>query len=137
MDFGNNNILQILERPPNKNNLSIYNIIQIILMVILVSLSGYKLFCDFFNYKISSSILFSIIIYGPIFIGFILSCYGFIKEKNIHLKTGFLLFFIGSLLLIIKDIIDIIKLDIGFASFCELIISILLCFVIMKQIQHL
>ena len=137
MDFGNNNILQILERPPNKNNLSIYNIIQIILMIILGSLSGYQLLCDFINLKISTSILFSIIIYGPIFIGFILSCYGFIKEKNVHLKTGFLLFFIGSLLLIIKEIIGIIKLEFGFASFCELIISMILCFVIMKQIQHL
>ena len=137
MEFGNNNILQILERPPNKNNLSIYNIIQILLMIILGSLSGYKLLDVIFNRKISSSILLLIIIYGTIFIGFILSCYGFIADKNVNLKTGFLLFFIGSLLLIIKEIIEIIKLEFDFITFCELIISMILCFVIMKQIQHL
>ena len=57
MEFGNNNILQILERPPNKNNLSIYNIIQIIFMIILGSLSGYKLLDVIFNRKMSFSIL--------------------------------------------------------------------------------
>ncbi len=136
MEFGNNNILQILERPPNKNNLSIYNIIQIILMIILGSLSGYKLL-DVILSKNSFSILLLIIIYGTIFIGFILSCYGFIADKNVNLKTGFLLFFIGSLLLIIKEIIEIVKLEFDFITFCELIISMILCFVIMKQIQHL
>ena len=137
MEFGNDNILQTLERPPNKNNITIYGFIQIALMIILGCWVGISLFKELPNFKLHFYILLSIFAHSIIFVGFVFSLMGFISEKSAQLKTGFLLYFFGCILLLIKDFIDIFKLGISFLVFIQFIIALLLSFVILKQIQHI
>ena len=137
MEFGNDNILQTLERPPNKNNITIYGFIQIALMIILGCWVGISLFKELPNFKLHFYILLSIFAHSIIFIGFVFSLMGFISEKSAQLKTGFLLYFFGCILLLIKDFIDIFKFGISLLLFIQFIIALLLSFVILKQIQHI
>ena len=137
MEFGNDNILQTLERPPNKNNITIYGFIQIALMIILGCWVGISLFKELPNFKLHFYILLSIFAHSIIFVGFVFSLMGFFSEKSAQLKTGFLLYFFGCILLLIKDFIDIFKFGINFLVFIQFIIALLLSFVILKQIQHI
>jgi len=137
MEFGNDNILQTLERPPNKNNITIYGFIQIALMIILGCWVGISLFKELPNFKLHFYILLSIFAHSIIFVGFVFSLMGFISEKSAQLKTGFLLYFFGCILLLIKDFIDIFKFGISLLLFIQFIIALLLSFVILKQIQHI
>ena len=137
MEFGNDNILQTLERPPNKNNITIYGFIQIALMIILGCWVGISLFKELPNFKLHFYILLSIFAHSIIFVGFVFSLMGFISDKSAQLKTGFLLYFFGCILLLIKDFIDIFKFGISFLVFIQFIIALLLSFVILKQIQHI
>ena len=137
MEFGNDNILQTLERPPNKNNITIYGFIQIALMIILGCWVGISLFKELPNFKLHFYILLSIFSHSIIFVGFVFSLMGFISEKSAQLKTGFLLYFFGCILLLIKDFIDIFKFGISLLLFIQFIIALLLSFVILKQIQHI
>ena len=137
MEFGNYNILQTLERPPNKNNITIYGFIQIALMIILGCWVGISLFKELPNFKLHFYILLSIFAHSIIFVGFVFSLMGFISDKSAQLKTGFLLYFFGCILLLIKDFIDIFKFGISSLLFIQFIIALLLSFVILKQIQHI
>ena len=137
MEFGNDNILQTLERPPNKNNITIYGFIQIALMIILGCWVGISLFKELPNFKLHFYILLSIFAHSIIFVGFVFSLMGFISDKSAQLKTGFLLYFFGCILLLIKDFIDIFKFGISSLLFIQFIIALLLSFVILKQIQHI
>ena len=100
MEFGNDNILQTLERPPNKNNITIYGFIQIALMIILGCWVGISLFKELPNFKLHFYILLSIFAHSIIFVGFVFSLMGFFSEKSAQLKTGFLLYFFGCILLL-------------------------------------
>ena len=137
MEFGNDNILQTLERPPNKNNITIYGFIQIALMIILGCWVGISLFKELPNFKLHFYILLSIFAHSIIFVGFVFSLMGFISEKSAQLKTGFLLYFFGCILLLIKDFIDIFKFGISSLLLIQFIIALLLSFVILKQIQNI
>ena len=137
MEFGNDNILQTLERPPNKNNITIYGFIQIALMIILGCWVGISLFKELPNFKLHFYILLSIFAHSIIFVGFVFSLMGFISEKSAQLKTGFLLYFFGCILLLIKDFIDIFKFGISSLLLIQFIIALLLSFVILTQIQHI
>ena len=137
MEFENNNFLQNLERPPNINNLSISNIIQIVLMIILGCWSGYNLYLQFNPFKLTISFVLQVFIYGLLFVGLIFGFYGMLSEKNVRMKTGFLCFWVGCISLLIKAIIDILSSGITFKCLFELLLSLLLGFVILKQIQHI
>ena len=137
MDFGDNNILHNLERPPSRNNLSVYNIIQAILMICLGLSAGYNLIILFREFSFSKSELFSIFIDTLIFVGLCLSCFGFLKENNKYLKGGFILFWLGCILLLLKIIIAWFLKGFTFSSLIPLLIVFLLVFVISKQIQHI
>ena len=137
MEFGQDGFLQSLERPPKINNLSIQNIIQIALMLILGCWSGYNLYEQFSPFKLSIWFVFLIIIYGSIFGGMIFGFYGMLTEKNANMKTGFSFFWLGCILLLIKDIIEFLYDGFNYKPFFELLIAMLLGFVIMKQIQHI
>ena len=137
MEFENNNFLQNLERPPNINNLSISNIIQIVLMIILGCWSGYNLYLQFNPFKLTISFVLQVIIYGLLFCGLIFGFYGMLSEKNVKMKTGFLCFWVGCISLLIKVIISIFYEGINFRCLFELLFSLLLGFVILKQIQHI
>ncbi len=137
MEFGNDNFLQSLEKPPKINNLSITNIIQIVLMIILGCWSCYNLYLQLSAFKLSISFILLIFTYGLLFGGFLYGFYGMLTEKNVKMKTGFLCFWIGCISLLIKAIIDILSSGITFKCLFELLLSLLLGFVILKQIQHI
>ena len=137
MEFENNNFLQNLERPPNINNLSISNIIQIVLMIILGCWSGYNLYLQFNPFKLTISFVLQVFIYGLLFCGLIFGFYGMLSEKNVRMKTGFLCFWVGCITLLIKVIIGIFYEGINFRCLFELLLSLFLGFVILKQIQHI
>ena len=136
MEFENNNILHQLERPPSKDNLSIYNVIQLILMLFIGISAANKLYYILSQNYISLSNLIEIIVDILLIIGIIIIIFGFIRD-NINFKYGFLLFYFGCILLLIKKIIDLFENELFIFSLLELMIVILIIFVITKQIQHL
>ena len=137
MEFGNDSFLRNLERPPNKNNLSIYNIIQLLLMIILGCSSGYNLVMNLIGEKSLFLYVFSIITDGFLCFGIFLSFYGIFIERSETLKAGYLLAYIGCILLIIESIYELIKFGFEFMPLCDGFIALIIGFVIMKQFQHI
>ena len=136
MEFGNDDILRKLERPPNKNNLSLYNIIQLVLMLILCCAAGFHIIYNFLYGK-SFLYYFSLISNGFLFLGAIFSFWGIATDVNATLKTGFSLFFVGCFLFIIEVIYRFCQFGFLIEYFIECLIVLILGFVIMKQIQHI
>ena len=128
MEFENNNILHQLERPPSKDNLSIYNVIQLILMLFIGISAANKLYYLLSQNYISLSNLIEIIVDILLIIGIIIIIFGFIRD-NINFKYGFLLFYFGCILLLIKKIIDLFENELFIFSLLELMIVILIIFV--------
>ena len=128
MEFENNNILHQLERPPSKDNLSIYNVIQLILMLFIGISAANKLNYLLSQNYISLSNLIEIIVDILLIIGIIIIIFGFIRD-NINFKYGFLLFYFGCILLLIKKIIDLFENELFIFSLLELMIVILIIFV--------
>ena len=135
MEF-DSNFMQNLERPPTRNNLSMVNIIQLILMLYLGCGAGYNLYSILSQLKFSLSNLLEILIDSLLFIGICISFYGIFVENNGYLKGGFLIFCSGCTILLIKIIIDWLKSGFSFKSLIDLLISLFIIYIIMKQIQH-
>ena len=137
MEFGDNDVLHNLERPPSRTNLSKYNILQIILMIYLGCSAGFNIYSILTQKQISKSNIVEIIFDSLLFIGFIASTYGFLSENNGYLKGGFIIFCFGCVILIIKIIVDWIKGMFSIYHLIEFLVAIFIVFVITKQIQHL
>ena len=130
-------IMRQLERPPSKNNLTVYSIIQIILMLCIGCSSGKDLF-DIFSYsKFSIIDLIKIVVDGLIFIGFLLAAYAFFVDNSDHLKKGFLLFFFGLIGWLIICILDWFRSGFGFGSLIEFLIYCFLTYIIYIQCPHI
>ena len=136
MEF-DRNFMQDLERPPTRNNLSIVNIIQLILMLYLGCLGGYNLFSVLSQMKFSLSNLLEILIDSLLFIGICISFYGIFVDNTGYQKGGFLIFCSGCAILLIKIIVDWFKSGFSFKSLIDLIISLFMIYIIIKQIQHI
>ena len=136
MEF-ESNFMDDLERPPTRNNLSIFNIIQLILMLCLGCVAGYNLFIILIQFKFSLSNLIEIIIDALLFIGFIIGIYGLWIENDGYLKGGFSIFCLGCLILLIKIIIDWVRSGFTLSSLFEFLILLFLTYIINKQIQHI
>ena len=138
MEFGDNDFLHNLERPPSKDNLSGYNIIQILIMAYLGCSAGYNIYSIFSSDKqVSKSNIVELAFDLLLLIGFIISIYGFLSEKNGYLKGGFILFNLGCVILLIKTFVDWVKGMFSIYHLIELLLAIFIVFVITKQIQHL
>ena len=123
-----NNIMGSLSRPPSKNNISIWNIIQIIIMSYLAWCSGKEIYDILLIDKGFSFIIFlKIVIDGLVLIGFLFSLYGAIKNESHIYKKGFQMFIFGCLGLLLIIIIDFIKNGFIFGS---LIKFLLICFIV-------
>ena len=123
-----NNIMGNLSRPPSKNNISIWNIVQIIIMAYLVWCSGKEIYIIVFGGKGFTFIeILKIMIDGMVFIGFLFSAYGAIKNESYIYKKGFQLFILGCLGLLLTIINEFIKSGIIFGS---LIKFLLICFIV-------
>ena len=131
LDLGN--IMEYLEIPPKKNNFSIWDIIELIIMSIIGLMAGKELY-DIFKLGTFSFIdLLKIFIDGLIFIGIIITIYGFFREENKYLKGGFLLFLIGLLGVLFLFILDIFKGGFRIGYFIEFLLYLLFAYIIYIQ----
>ena len=137
MEFNNNDIIHILERPPSRDNLSIYNVLQIVLIICLGCSGGYNLYSLFKQFDYSFVNLLEIVFNTLLFIGACISILGLIMNNNAYLKGGFIIFGLGCLIAIIKIIVDWVKGYFNFYEFLEILFAIILLYIIIKQMQHL
>ena len=132
-----NDTMRELERPPTRNNLSLLNIIQLIIMLYIGCDSGKELFDLFKVGGFSFVDLLKIVIDGTIFIGMIIGAYGMFTDKSDSYKAGFTLFFYGCLGLIFMWILDTVKSGFSLGSFIEVLFICFVAYVLYKQISHL
>ena len=128
------------ERPPTKNNLSIYNIIQLIAMFLVVYLEGKEIYDIVIKFQFQNFSFFNfikLIINALVLIGFFLSGIGLLKDNMDFMKTGFILFFFGLIGEILISLYDRVKKGINYLSFMELLLYFVLTYVIYVQIPHI
>ena len=132
-----NDTMREFERPPSKNNLSIYNIIQLFIMLYLGCDAGKECF-DIFKFGSFSFVdLIKIVIDLLIFVGMLIAAYGIFIDKSDSIKTGFLLFFYGCIGLVIIWILDLIKSGFSFGSLIELLFICFITYILYKQISYI
>ena len=133
MEFNNNDIIHILERPPSRDNLSIYNVLQIVLIICLGCSGGYNLYSLFKQFDYSFVNLLEIVFNTLLFIGACISILGLIMNNNAYLKGGFIIFGLGCLIAIIKIIVDWVKGYFNFYEFLEILFAIILLYIIITE----
>ena len=88
-------LMRELERPPTKDNRTVVNIIQLIIMLIIGLDAGKDLF-DVFKFGSFSFIdLVKIVVNGLLFCGLCLAGYGYFKDERGPSKNGYMLFIFG------------------------------------------
>ena len=130
-------VMNEIERPPSKNNLSVYSIIQLFIMLYLGCDAGKEVF-DLFKVGGFSLVgLLKIVIDGLIFVGMLVAAYGLFAEKNDSLKTGFALFFYGCIGLLVVWVLDLLKDGFGWGHFIDLLLICLISYVLYIQIPQI
>ena len=129
--------LDEIKRPPSKNNLSIYSIIQILLMAYLTC-DAIKEICDLFKVGGFSFVgLVKIVIDGLIIVGMGFAVYGFFSRADEGLKQGFTLFLWGCIGLLVIWVLDLLKDGFGAGSLFELLLLCYITYVIYVQIPQI
>ena len=131
------NVLSELENPPSKNNITIWSIIQILIMLFIGCEAGKDLF-DLFKFGSFSIIdLIKIIVDLLIFVGFLIACYAFFKDDEASFKTGYSLFLFGLMGLLILYVLDWFRKGFSFGSLIEIIIYSIIIYIILRQLKKL
>ena len=130
-------IMNEIERPPSKNNLSVYSIIQLIIMLYLGCDAGKEVFDLFKAGGFSFVGLLKIVIDGLIFVGMLVAAYGLFGEKSDSLKIGFALFFYGCLGLLIVWVLDLLRDGFGWGHFVDLLVICFISYVLYVQIPQI
>ena len=126
-----------LEVPPSKNNLSVINIIQLIIMVCIGLEAGKGVFDLFKLGRFSIIDLIKIIVDALIFVGFALAAYGFFTDKSDSMKNGFKLFWYGLIAALVIFILDWIRDGFGFGSLIEFLFYGFIVYVLYLQCQRM
>ena len=124
------------QRPPTRSNLSIWNIIQIIIMLIIGILKVSEFYSSFKG-NMLFTVFIRIIVDGLIILGIIIFAYGLLAEQSKFLKLGLLLFLCGSFILIFFSFFEIFKEKSLIKSIFEIIIYGFISWVIFTQIPHI
>ena len=114
-------LMRELERPPTKDNRTVVNIIQLIIMLLIGLDAGKDLF-DVFKFGSFSFVdLIKIVVNGLLFCGLCLAAYGYFKDERGPSKNGYLLFIFGLIGELVIFVLDWIKSGFGFGSLIEFI----------------
>jgi hypothetical protein len=131
------NTMKDLERPPTKNNLSVINIIQLVVMLFIGCEAAKGVF-DLFKFSHFSIIdLIKIVIDLVVLAGVVISAYGLFTDNSDSMKTGFVLFFYGMLGVLVVFILDWIRGGFGFGSLLEFLFDAFVAYVIYIQTPHI
>ena len=130
-------VMNEIERPPSKNNLSVYSIIQLFIMLYLGCDAGKEVFDLFKAGGFSLVGLVKIVIDGLIFVGMLIAAYGLFAEKHDSLKTGFALFFYGCIGLIVVWVLDLLRDGFGWGHFIDLLVICFISYVLYVQIPQI
>ena len=129
-------IMREFQRPPTRSNLSIWNIIQIIIMLIIGILKVSEFYSSFKG-NMLFTVFIRIIVDGLIILGIIIFAYGLLAEQSKFLKLGLLLFLCGSFILIFFSFFELFKEKSIIKSIFEIIIYGFISWVIFTQIPHI
>ena len=130
-------LMNELERPLNKNNISIVGIFQILITFYITYESG-KNFFDILKFSHFSIIdLIKLVIDGLIVVGFLIGIYGFFSENIDYLKKGFLLFAFGCLGILCIFILNWIKGGFSFGSLIKFLFYGFIAYILYIQSKHL
>ena len=126
-----------LERPLNKNNISIVGIFQI-LIIFYITYESCKNFFGIIKFSHFSIIdLIKLVIDAIIVCGFLIGIYGFFSENSDYLKKGFLFFACGCLGILCIFILDWIKGGFDFGSFIKFLFYGFIAYILYIQSKHL
>ena len=133
-----NNIMGNLQRPPSKNNISIWNIIQIIIMAYIGYCSGKEIYDILLGGKVFQLIsLLKVVIDGVVLVGFLLSAYGAIKNESSIYRKGFQMFIFGCLGLLLTIIFDFIKNGFIVGNLIKFLLICFITYVVFIQISYI
>jgi hypothetical protein len=129
-------LIRELERPPTKDNKTVVNIIQLIIMLLVGLDSGKDLF-DVFKFGSFSFIdLVKIVVNGLLFCGLCLVCYGYFKDERGPSKNGFLLFVYGLLGELILFVLDWLRGGFGIGSLIEFLFVGIFAYILFVQSKN-
>ena len=132
-----NSILNELERPPSRNNLTIVSIIEL-LIIVLIGFESVKDLFDIFKVGSYSFIdLIKIVVDLVVFVGFVLAAYAFITENGGLLKNGYQLFFYGCLGLVILSLLGLVKDGFSLGNLIKFLLLAFVVYIIHMQLKHL
>ena len=131
------NTMRELERPPSKNNLTVVNIVQLIIMAFIGIEAGNGLFKIFKIGNFSVIDLIKIVVDGLVLVGVLVSAYGLFTDKSDSMKTGFTLFFFGMLGFLVLYVLDWIRGGFGVGSLLEFLLDAFITYVIYIQTPHI
>ena len=125
------------KRPPTRSNLSICNIIQIILMLFIGIIKARELYSNLSNFNFTFTNLISLASDGFIILGIIIFTYGLFGEQSKYLKMGLIFFLFGSLISFLFSLFDLFKEKTKIISIGGLIIYGLISWIIFSQIPNI
>ena len=126
-------LIRDLERPPTKDNKTVVNIIQLIIMLIIGLDAGKDLF-DVFKFGSFSFIdLVKIVVNALLFCGLCLVGYGYFKDERGPSKNGFLLFISGLIGELIIFVLDWLRGGFGIGSLVEFLFVGIFAYILYYQ----
>ena len=126
-------LIRDLERPPTKDNKTVVNIIQLIIMLIIGLDAGKDLF-DVFKFGSFSFVdLIKIVVNALLFCGLCLACYGYFKDERGPSKNGFLLFISGLIGELIIFVLDWLRGGFGIGSLVEFLFVGIFAYILYYQ----
>ena len=126
-------LMRELERPPTKDNRTVVNIIQLIIMLIIGLDAGKDLF-DVFKFGSFSFIdLVKIVVNGLLFCGLCLAGYGYFKDERGPSKNGYMLFIFGLIGELIIFVLDWLRGGFGIGSLVEFLFVGIFAYILYYQ----
>ena len=133
-----NGLMNELERPPSRNNITVVSIIELIVIVAIGLESGKDLFDTFKAGSYSFIDLIKIVVDLVVFVGFILAAYAFFTDNNSSLyKNGYQLFFFGCLGLLILCLLGLLKDGFSLGHLIKFLLFAFVVYIIYMQLKHL